>query len=375
MKPNKSGSKQNNILRISLPFAALAVGLLLWAALRSFGAAGDTPTPIITPYENNVSLVYATPSPSPEITPSPTPNPDGLTAANGVTTVAWISDTQHYSEGHAEIFTCITSFLKQERERLNLSYVVFTGDFVQQYNEPAQWDAAVSAMQNLSSIPCGVLAGNHDVGGSENDFSAYGERFGETVMRTWAGGAYYGGSYKNNLAHYDLITLGGRDFVFAYVSYAADEGAVDYLNEVFRQYPNRIGVLLAHNYFNTDFSYLDNGSLLFERVVKTNPNVYLVMCGHRYNIGSVPATFDDNGDGTAERTVYQLMCNYQAAGETGGEGYMQFLRFDFNAGVVRVQSYSPWTNDHRYHDTPGAQEEKYAVNPENEEYTFDMPWD
>ena len=375
MKPNKSGSKQKNILLISLPFAAFAVGLLIWAALRSFGTVGHTPTPVVTPYENTDSAVSATPLPTPEITPSPTPNPDGLTAANGVTTVAWISDTQHYSEGHAEIFSRMTRFLEQERKRLNLRYVVFTGDFVQHYDAPAEWETAVSAMQNLSAIACGVLAGNHDVGGSALDFSAYGERFGEDVMRAWAGGAHYGGSYKNNLAHYDLITLGGRDFVFAYVSYAPDLDAVKYLNDVFRQYKNRIGVLCAHDYFDSDFSYSDSGALLLERVVKTNPNVYLVMCGHRYNVGHVPAAFDDDGDGTADRSVYQLMCNYQAAGQTGGEGYMQFLQFDFGAGVVRVQSYSPWTNDHRYHDTPGAQEEKYAVDPENEEYTFDMPWD
>ncbi|OQA14065.1 MAG: hypothetical protein BWY62_01159 [Firmicutes bacterium ADurb.Bin356] len=53
---------------------------------------------------------------------------------------------------------------------------------------------------------------------------------------------------------------------------------------------------------------------------------------------------------------------------------MQFLQIDEQKGEVRVLSYSPYTKDFRYHDTPGAEFEKYPVPPENEEYTFPIPW-
>ena len=132
--------------------------------------------------------------------------------------------------------------------------------------------------------------------------------------------------------HYDLIDAGGTRFVFAYMGYHIDQAGMDWLNETFAAYPDRVGVLCVHSYFDSDCTLTDQGRLLYDGVVAKNPNLYLVLCGHRYNSACVPAAFDDDGDGTAERTVLQMICNYQAAGHNGGDAYLRLMQVDEAAG-------------------------------------------
>ena len=349
------------------PFRSIIV--LLWLA---FCAAGCAAAPAAAPQRSPRGFKSSTPASSaPAPTPSPTPVPDALTAGEGVYTFAWISDPQHYSESHPEIFCAMTRFLQKERERLNLAYVVHTGDMVQDRGAPEQWDAAEAAMRMLADIPHGVLAGNHDVGTSRRDFSEFNAHFGGAHMEDKP---YCGGIYEGGMGHYDLIDAGDTRFVFAYMGYQPDEAAIRWLTSVFNQYPERVGVLAVHDYFKTDLSLYDSGRALQKAVLAQCPNVYLVLSGHRYNVAAVPVSFDDDGDGTAERTVYQMIANYQAAGSEGGSGYMRFLQIDEAAGELRAYSYSPYLEDYRYWDEPGTENEKYPVDPANEEITLPLPW-
>ena len=352
-------------------FKPFALACLAALTLCTAGcAAAPSPTPEVPPAPSPtlyLRIERVTPAP----TPSPTPVPDALTALGGVYTFAWISDPQHYSEAYPEIFETMTRFLKEERARLNLAYVVHTGDMVQDYDVSAQWDAAEAAMRALADIPHGVLAGNHDVGKSRRDFSEFNARFGGEAMEA---APYCGGIYKGGMGHYDLIDAGNTGYVFAYMGYQPDDAAVRWLASVFDQYPERVGVLCVHDYFRTDLSLYDSGKALQKNVLAKCPNVYLVLCGHRYNVAAVPVAFDDDGDGTEERTVYQMIANYQAAGSEGGSGYMRFLQIDEAAGVLRAYSYSPYTEDYRYWDEPGTENEKYPVDPANEEIMLPLPW-
>ncbi len=307
--------------------------------------------------------------------PEPTPTPDLsklFVNDQDVYTIGWVSDTQHYAGKYPELYSLLTEFLAKEQANLNLKYIVHTGDLVHNSKVLDEWDVANKAMQALSNLPYGVLAGNHDIG-RELDFTNYSRNFGEDAMRARTNNSYYGGSYKNNRGHYDLIRLGSRQFVFVYMSYSPDSQCIRWVNKVFEDYREYVGVLCVHDYFDTDMSYSTQGKLLFDKVVKKNPNIYLVMCGHRYTIGHAKITINDGND-KQKRTVYELISNYQSAGPKGGSAYMQFLQVDEGKGEVRVISYSPYTDDYNYHDTPGAELEKYPVNPKNEEYKFPIPW-
>lgn len=310
---------------------------------------------------------------SPAPLPLPTATPDPLLAIGGAYTIGWLSDTQHYSRLYPVIFHEQTRFLKDNAERLNLVYIVHTGDLVHNRDTLSQWEVADEAMQTIDDIPYGVCAGNHDVGTQlkDCDYTIYSRYFGEARM---AGKPWYGGSYQDNRGHFDLIDAGNTRYLFVYMGYHIDEDSIAWMNRVFADHRDRVGVLCVHSYFNHDCTLTDQGVLLYERVVAANPNLYMVLCGHRYNSNCIPATFDDNGDGVPERTVLQMICNYQAAGTTGGEGYLRLMQVDEAAGEIRFLNYSPLRDDFVYYDTPEHQAESYSFDPAGEQGSAPIPW-
>lgn len=301
---------------------------------------------------------------------APTPEPDALSVPEGCYTIAWMSDTQYYCENFPETFHAMTLFLANQAKRIGLGYVVHTGDLVQSYKDETQWAVADAAMASIAHIPHGVLAGNHDSNAGK-DYNYFRKYFGES---RFAGSAWYGGSYANSRGHYDLLTLGDTDYLFVYMGYGFDAAGIAWLNGVFSRYPDRVGILCVHDYFTTGLQLSDAGQQLYEVVVAKNHNLYMVLCGHRYAQACIPAYFDDNGDGAYDRTVYQLMQNYQVAGSEGGSGYMRFLQIDEAADEIRVYSYSPLLDDYKYYDTAAAQTEKYASDSAVEAYTLQIPW-
>lgn len=98
-------------------------------------------------------------------------------------TIAWMSDTQYYCRNLPNIYFAMTRYLQDNREKLNLGYVVHTGDIVDSASNEAQWAVARQAMDSLSGIPYGVLAGNHDVG-NMMDYGNFRKYFGETLLHS-----------------------------------------------------------------------------------------------------------------------------------------------------------------------------------------------
>lgn len=107
----------------------------------------------------------------------------------------------------------------EQRDELNLQYLMHTGDVVNEYADDDQWQRAAPQYRRLdeAGLPYGVLAGNHDVGHKEVDYTNFSSYFGE---RRYAANPWYGGSHKDNRGHYDLITAGGIDLLFLSMGWA-----------------------------------------------------------------------------------------------------------------------------------------------------------
>lgn len=349
-------------------FTILIIILMLTAGC----ASGEKPS--VTGLVIDTQTVTSSPAPTlsaQTAEPSPSPLQDELTASAGQYTIAWISDTQYYSRSFPDIYFSMTEFLHENRERLNLKYIAHTGDLVNSADDEAQWAVAVKAMDTIKEIPGGVLAGNHDVFNGKADYSEYSRYFGED---RYAGEPWYGGSFKDNRGHFDLMDIGGTKYIFVYMGYIQTSQSIKWLNETFSAHPDRLGVLLLHDYLDTDSTLTSDGELLFEKVVKKNPNIRFVLCGHRYTLNNINAEIDDDGDGQPDRTVHQIIGNYQAAGDMGGSGFMRFFKVDEEEGKIYMYSYSPYLDEYVYFDEPERLEEKYATPPERETLVFDIDW-
>ena len=276
-------------------------------------------------------------------------------------TLGWLSDTQYYNrnegglagDGGSDVWyqhqQNMNRFLVAQRDALNLQYVTHTGDIVDNYDQPHQWKNADAAYRLLddAGIPYGVLAGNHDVGHWDGDYTEYSRNFGEA---RFAGNPWYGGSYKDNRGHYDLVTAGGIDMLMMYMGWpdpndeASNSEDIAWMNSVIRQYPERKVMINLHEYMLTTGGLGPFPQRIYDEVVAPNANVISVGSGHYHDAYTRLDEFDDDGDGTADRTVYSMLFDYQGLPE-GGQGYLRLLHFDNEQGRIIVRTYSPSLDD------------------------------
>jgi LPXTG-motif cell wall-anchored protein len=206
-----------------------------------------------------------------------------------------------------------------------------------------------------NNVPYGVLAGNHDVDQLSNDYTEYYKRFGEDRFKDKD---YYGGSYKNNRGHYDLISSNGNDFIMVYMGWGVQDEDLAWLNDVLEQYPDRKAILSFHEYLLTSGNRSPIGDKIYEAVVKPNENVIAVLSGHYHDSNTLVSEIDDNGDGQPDREVYQMLGDYQA-GPEGGLGYIKLLHFDQDNNRVFINTYSPYLDDYNFYEPeefPGKDE-------------------
>ncbi len=327
----------------------------------------------LPPSEITPEPAKMTPEPSSEpAMPEPDTESEETTyvAPDGVYTIAWMSDPQHYSKKFPETYYAMTTFLRDHCEELNLAYVINTGDLVHNTDLDSEWDVADLAQSYIDDIPNGVLAGNHDVL-DPIGYKTFCSRFGE---KRYQDKPWYGGSFENNRGHYDLLTAGETDYLFVYMGFGPSDQAIKWVKDVFLQYPDRVGVLCLHDYYTKQLTLSDDGKKWHDRVVAEVPNVYMVLCGHKYGAYCFPEAFDDDGDGREDRTVYQMLFNYQASLHDGGGGYLRLMQINEAEGTLKNLTYSPLLDDFNRFNDPENREDYYPFDEQNEEFILPLPW-
>lgn len=263
--------------------------------------------------------------------------------ASGNFTFLWTTDPQIYTNEYPHILSAQNDWVIENANRLNIKYAFHTGDLVHVYTDTSQWEFVSNEYKKWddAGFAYGVLAGNHDMSGT--DYSLYSRYFGASRYNNTETNWWYGGDYNDNYGHYDLRSTGGANFVFVYLSYGPHTQAdYDWVNSVLQEHSDRIAILAVHEYMATSGGRAEQGEALFEQVILKNPNVRMVLCGHNYNSNRMVDEIDDNGDGVADRTVYQIMANYQYT-SNGGNGFMRFMECDVANGTITHRTYSPYT--------------------------------
>jgi hypothetical protein len=278
-------------------------------------------------------------------------------------TLGWESDTQYYNADannykHQE---AIHHFLLTQRDNLNLQYVTHTGDIVDDSLINDQWvraDASYDAL-DAAGLPYGVLAGNHDVNQMTNDYTQFSQWFGQ---KRFEQNPWYGESYLDNRGHYDLVSAGGIDFIQLYMGWAPADAEIAWMNATLAKYPERKAVLNLHEYMLTTGGLGPVPQRIYDEVIATNPNVMMVMSGHYHDAFTRYDDFDDNGDGVADRTVTQMLFDYQGLPE-GGLGYLRLMQFDNIGATMTVRTYSPSLDDYDSDDPSLEQQHQEFTVP------------
>ncbi|WP_134090177.1 metallophosphoesterase [Olivibacter sp. XZL3] len=278
--------------------------------------------------------------------------------------IAVIPDTQYNTEesqgGNNELFTAMIDWIQANREEENIVYVAHLGDITDKGDrKPEQWANAAKAIYPLEKplpglphgIPYGLAVGNHDQLPSQFAVSGatqyYNQYFG---IDHFKGRAYYGGHFgQDNDSHYDLISAGGLDLIVIYLEFDAFDEQQDAMNDwavgLLQQYKDRKAIIVSHYILGYNpvagsnvagqASFGKQGQRLYDRI-KTQPNVFLMLCGH---VG-------DNGEGYrqdsyAGHTIKTMLSDYQSR-PMGGNGIMRLLSFDLEKDQLRVRTLSPY---------------------------------
>ena len=309
-------------------FAILAIPLLLLKRRQPMttispvqAASTSTEKPAPTPESTS------TPTATPEHTPEPTPAPEPFS-------IAWMSDTQTYTAANSDVFGRMTQWISDTQKEYNTVLTVHTGDIV--YN-PYQEIAWQNAEDGFRRLPEGMriltVAGNHDQLPKYDKHTPYLDHRPDTDVETKQA------FDETGYVYYTTFTAGGVPMLVFSLSYGHEVEAIDWINEICKQYSDHYAVLCLHSYVNFS-GYPSIGSRMFERVVKQSPNIRLVLCGHDGGMLYVPEQLDDNADGTPDRTVHQMMMNLQDD-PYNGVGYLRILRLDPTADTLEVITYSP----------------------------------
>ena len=258
-----------------------------------------------------------------------------FTVDNGSDTFAWTTDTQYYIEkdwdtGPRDIqFYMDEQFDQIASDYLagDIAYMVNTGDTVNTMNEEKEYVLAQEIYQRIYDVglPNGILPGNHEVW--RPDFRVWQKYFGE---KYYSGCAWYGGSLNDNINHYDLITIGGRDFIFLYIGWTDETSAatIKWANRVLSTYRSRTAVVCFHGYLTPAAEFLTqyvNAEDFWNAYLEDNDNVRLILCGHEPGVARRTRAAYDGRNVTELLQCYQMDPVMWYKWRDGGSGLFRYM--------------------------------------------------
>ena len=314
---------------ILLSFLALAFSGCVPAAV----AAAELPAAAqaaVTPYVSHT----ARPTPRPTPRPARTVRPEPFS-------LIWIADTQNMTRDNCAPIHSMAEWIADNWKGLNARYAVHTGDIVSNGLKDSHWERVEPALKRLpKDLPFMTVAGNHNVGTRRKYENYLRWRFDTALPKSQV--------FQDGRGSYAALETGAGKFLLVGMGVTISGEGYDWLNEVFAKHPDHTGILALHDYLSTGGGRSEEGGKVFERVVKNNPNLRFVLCGHNRGVAMEQDALDDNGDGKPDRVVYQMMYNFQNDAER--TGYFRILTFSPDRSLT-VTTYSPYMDDYNYYES------------------------
>jgi hypothetical protein len=270
-------------------------------------------------------------------------------AAPTAATVVVLPDTQYYARDYPQTFAAQTNWIIAQKPARKITAVLHVGDIVDAPFVISQWNVAGSAMRILDGkLPYVVVPGNHDMG--LDRATPIDDYFSPDSM-PWITGTMTAGQIENN---YALIDIGPRAWLVVGLEWGPRDATLVWANQVLKAYADRPAIILTHAYLDggdgtryqrpdqafypigyTPEQGMNDGEMIWQKLVVPNGNVRLVLCGH-YGIARQTSA---RPDGTL---VHEIVSDYQwFEGPENGFGYLRTMEFDYAQKEIRVQTYSP----------------------------------
>jgi hypothetical protein len=288
----------------------------------------------------------------------------GTVCASGaqaqVGTLVALPDTQFYSDSAIRFpqFLQQTNWVKDNRSAMRIDFVSHLGDIVQNGGVLAEWQRADQAMDVLDTIsptlPYAAVAGNHDfatTGSKGTLLQNYLANFGP---QRYAGQSWYGGSTSNGWNSYQIVNIGGRQYLHLALEWlpasvtAGQDDAIAWAQSIIDANFNMPTILSTHEYIIDDFTVASGrsagGEAIWSSLVRNNNQIFLCLNGHFHR-----GVDGDDGErfevatNNFGRPVLQFLSDFQAY-PNGGDAYLRLYALNEPANMLHVVTMTPKDN-------------------------------
>ncbi|PJJ72680.1 calcineurin-like phosphoesterase family protein [Diaminobutyricimonas aerilata] len=303
-------------------------------------------------------------------------------------TLAVLPDTQFYARYSADQFmprygndpfAVQTQWLADHAEELKVPFVAHLGDVVDRVGTTREWEAADRAMQTLddADVPYSILAGNHDVRNSADDWYDTDYDLANEPFVQWFGAeraaeqSTYGGSDPTGFNQYHVFEAEGQQFLVLALSWRASDATLAWAQEVLDANPTLPVILTTHSLLNIQPDGVSPkedpyGQRLWEKLIRANDQIFLTFNGHFHGSTQLTKTNDFG------HPVTQVLMDYQMAYE-GGNGFLGLLEFDLTNNRISVQTASPWVV-WKPRESLTSYDQAFLEEP-NQQFTIDLDFE
>jgi hypothetical protein len=279
-------------------------------------------------------------------------------------TIILFPDIQTMVESYPSIWMTMPKWVSENKTKLNIKAVIGLGDNVNVCNDK-QMVIARNGWNIIDNtgLPYIICIGNHDYDFCTDGWGRVGSKastlfnkyFGINTFKrkTWFGSAYQDSTQNS----YINFTIGGQKYLILNLEFYPRNEILTWAQDIINNNSDAKIIIATHAYLLPDGSLSsynnlniynllnDNaGQQMWDKFVKVNPSIFLVVNGHYGNDSSITSAYL-NSSGVKGNTVNQLFVNHQYD-TLGGCGFMQILKFHPLLRTIETCTYSGYLNSY-----------------------------
>lgn len=274
---------------------------VIYSADSSENSVNTSRTPVSTPIPTPTPV----PTPAPTSTPSPTPAP---TPVPTPFSIVWIPDTQKDSYSHPERLSALGLWIKDHIDSDHIVAVLHTGDIVDNGFKEWEWENFDCCLQEFRDrIPFFPVAGNHDLGVKLLDYRGY-------LNQGFLSAFPENQKYEGGKMLYMVLDAGGAKILLLGIGWGMGQTPeeLEWIDNVMNGHRDLPCIVVTHVYRKEPDRILEAGEHIESNIIAQYSNIRIVLCGHvREPFFTAEHEYDDDGDGSPDRTVYTLELNGQ----------------------------------------------------------------
>jgi hypothetical protein len=287
-----------------------------------------------------------------------------------------LPDTQHYTSSYPDMIYKQMNWIVENKNPLNIQYVIQLGDLTNNNKEYA-WKVADESFKILENkgIPYSIVYGDNDMKNPNKNYYD-GKRHTEYLHKyfpvsrfenqsSWWKGGFFDPEKIDD--YYCLFNYKENGYLIMNLELAPRSVVLNWADSIVSSYPSRKVLVVTHDYLDRNGNRLDdlntfaldgkdkkgklkgnNAEGVFKKLVKKNPNIILLLCGHKEGTFEKEVKIKLSKDSEETRKVFEILSDFQdeklkGTDEKSGKGLLRVLKIYPEKNEIAISTVSALT--------------------------------